>query len=128
MSFGWKRVVLAAVATLTLGSVSQASEVSLQRIADYSGERFDRQDYARSEYWSERRDPDRYYGRPVPDWQERRSYRGGYYGAPVAERPYWQRPMFAGPGWGNRDSCRVIINERVNRWGERVEVRRQVCR
>ena len=29
MSFGWKRVVLASVATLTLGGVAQASELSL---------------------------------------------------------------------------------------------------
>jgi len=69
MSFGWKRVVLAAVATLTLGSVTQASELRLQRVADYSGERFERQDYSRSEHWSERRGPDRYYGRPVPEWR-----------------------------------------------------------
>jgi len=34
MSFGWKKVVLAAVATLTLGSVAQASELKLQLIAD----------------------------------------------------------------------------------------------
>jgi hypothetical protein len=128
MSFGWKRVVLAAVATLTLGSVAQATELSLQRIADYSGERFDRQDYSGTEHWSERRDPDRYYGRPVPEWQERRSHWGGYYGAPVAERPHWRRPVFAERGWGQRDSCKIIINERVNRWGERVQVRKEVCR
>ena len=79
MSFGWKRVVLASVATLTLGSVAQASELSLKRIADYSGERFESQDYSRSEHWAERRDPDRYYGRPVPEWRERRSHWGGYY-------------------------------------------------
>jgi len=45
MSFGWRKVVLAAVASLTLGGVVQASELGLQRIADYSGERFERQDY-----------------------------------------------------------------------------------
>ena len=128
MSFGWKRVVLAMVATLTLGSVAQASELSLKRIADYSGERFERQDYSDSEHWSERREPDRYYGRPVPEWRERRSHWGGYYGAPVAERPDWQRPVFAGRGWGHRDRCKIIINERVNRWGERVQVRKEVCR
>ena len=128
MSFGWKRVVLAAVAALTLGSVAQASELSLQRIADYSGERFERQDYSRAEHWSERRGPDRYYGRPVPEWRERRSHWGRYYGAPVAERPHWQPPVFAGRGWGQRENCRIIINERVNRWGERVQVRREICR
>jgi hypothetical protein len=128
MGFGWKKVVLAAVATLTLGSVAQASELSLQRIADYSGERFERQDYSRTEHWSERRNPDRYYGRPVPEWREQRSQQGGYYGAPVAGQPHWQRPVFAERGWGHRSSCKIIINERVNRWGERVQVRREVCR
>ena len=116
MGSGWKRVVLAAVATLTLGSGTQASGLSLQRIADYSGERFERQDYSRTEHWSERRNPDHYYGRPVPEWRERRSHWGGYYGAPIADRPHWQGP------------CKIIINERVNRWGERVQVRREVCR
>lgn len=128
MSFGWNKAVLAAVATLTLGGVVQASESSLQRIADYHGERFERQDYSRTEYWSEHRGPDRYYGRPVPEWRERRSHWGGYYGVPVAERPRWQRPIFPGQGWGRRASCKIIINERVNRWGERIQVRREVCR
>jgi hypothetical protein len=128
MSFGWKKVVLAAVATLPLSSVVQASELSLQRIADYSGERFERQDYSRTDHWSERRDPDRSYGRPVPEWQERRSHWGRYYGAPIAERPHWQRPVFAGSDWGRLERCKIIINERENRWGERVQVRREVCR
>jgi hypothetical protein len=128
MSFGWKRVVLAAVATLTLGGVAQASELSLQRIADYSSERFEGQGYSRAEHWSERRAPDRYYGQPVPEWRGRRSHWGGYYSVPVAERPYWQRPVFAKPDWGHRDRCKIIINERVNRWGEAVQVRRAVCR
>jgi hypothetical protein len=127
MSFGWKRVVLAAVATLALGGVAQASELSLQRIADY-GEQFAGQGYGQREHWSERRDPDRYYGLPVPEWRERRFHQGRYYGVPVAERPHWQRPVFAGPDWGRRDRCRIIVNERVNRWGEAVQVRRTVCR
>ena len=128
MSFGWKRVVLAAVATLTLGGVAQASESSLQRIADYSGEQFEGQDYSSANIGLSSRDPDRYYGRPVPEWRERRSHWGGYYGVPVAERPHWQRPVFAGRDWGHRDRCKIIINERVNRWGEVVQVRRTVCR
>ena len=128
MSFGWKRVVLAAVATLTLGGVAQASELSLQPIADYSGERFERQDYSRAEHWSAPRDADRYYGRPVPEWRERRSRWGRYYGGPVAERPHWQRPVFAERSWSHRDRCEIIINERVNRWGERVQVRKEICR
>jgi hypothetical protein len=36
--------------------------------------------------------------------------------------------VFAERGWGHDDSCKIIINERVNRWGERVQVRREVCR
>src|SRR3712207_6030360 len=96
MSLGWKRVALATVATLTLGGVAQASELTLKRIADYSGERFERLDYSRADHWSERRDPDRYYGRPVPEGRERRPHSGRFHGAPVAERPHWQRPVFAG--------------------------------
>jgi hypothetical protein len=56
MSFCWKKVVLAAVATLALGGVAQASELSLQRIADYSSERFERQDYSRTVVAPERSD------------------------------------------------------------------------
>src|SRR3712207_2096379 len=109
MSFDQKRVVLAAVATLTLGSVVQASELSLRRIADYSTERSERQDYSPSEHWSERRDPERYYGRPVPERRERRSHWGGHYGAPFAERPRWHQPFFAGWNWGQRENCKIII-------------------
>ncbi len=138
MSFGLKAIVLGAVAALTLGSAAQASEVNVtirtdsygvpQRIADYSGDLFERRQQTRSEHWSEHRDPDRYYGRPVPDWKERRSQWGRYHGVPVAEVPYWQRPVFAGPGQGYGDRCRIIIKERVNRWGEMVQVRTKVCR
>lgn len=138
MSFGLKAVVLGAVAALTLGGAAQASEVSvmirtnnhgaLQRIADYSGELYERRQHTRSEHWSEHRDPDRYYGRPVPEWKERRSHWNGYDGVPVVERPHWQRPVFVGQDWAHRDSCRIIIKERVNRWGEQVQVRTKVCR
>jgi hypothetical protein len=138
MSFGLKAVVLGAVAALTLGGAAQASEISVtirtnnhgapQRIADRSGELLERHQHTRSEHWSEHRDPDHYYGRPVPEWKERRSYWNGYSGVPVVEQPHWQRPVFAGPGWGHRDSCRIIIKERVNRWGEQVQVRTKVCR
>jgi hypothetical protein len=127
MNIIWKRGVVAAVATLALGSVARSSEPSLQHIADYR-EQFAGQDHGQREHWSEHRASDRYYWRPVPEWRERRSHWGGYYSAPVAERPSWQRPVFAGRGWGHRESCRIIINDRVNRWGERVQVRREVCR
>jgi hypothetical protein len=138
MSFGLKAVVLGAVAALTLGSAAQASEASvtirtndhgaLQRIADYSGELFERRQHTRSEHWSEHRDPGRYSGRSVPERKERRSHWNGYSGVHVVERPHWQRPVFAGSGWGHRDRCRIIIKERVNRWGEQVQVRTKVCR
>lgn len=127
MSFSWKRVVLATVTTLTLGGVAQASEASLRRIADYGNEQFDGRDFRLSESWSERRDPDRFDRRPSPDWQKQRHRWSGDYDDPRRGWSHW-RPVFAGPGWGYRDRCRIIINERVNRWGERVQVRREVCR
>jgi hypothetical protein len=39
-----------------------------------------------------------------------------------------ERPVFAGPRWGSHDDCRIIVKERVNRWGEEVQVRRKICR
>ncbi|PVE24163.1 hypothetical protein DC522_11785 [Microvirga sp. KLBC 81] len=133
MSFGVKRVVLGVVAALTVGGATQASELSFtvptngydlhQNIADYGNGSFERNDYSHREHWSEHRDPGRYYGRPVPEWKERRPHWGAYYGVPVAERP-----VFAGPRWGYHEDCRIIIKERVNRWGETVQVRREVCR
>ncbi len=138
MSLGLKQAALAAVAALTFGSAAQASEVNItirtdtygthRRVADQDYQPFKRNQYTRSEGWYEHRDPNRYYGRPVPEWQERRFRHGGYYGVPVAQRPHWQQPVFAGPSWGYPDTCKIIIKERVNRWGETVQVRTKVCR
>jgi hypothetical protein len=46
----------------------------------------------------------------------------------VVERHEWHRPVFAGPRWHHQRGCKIIINERVNRWGERVQVRKEICR
>lgn len=137
MSFGLRRIALAALATLALGSAAQAAEVNItirtddhgthRRVSDYGEERFAGSPYRRTEHWYEHREPGRYYGRPVPDWREGRPYRGGYASVPVVERHHWQRPVFAGPRWAYQDTCKIIIKERVNRWGELVQVRRKVC-
>ncbi len=138
MSIGLRKIILASAGALALTSAVQASEINItirtdaysqpQRIADYDGDMFVRREYRRSDRWYEDRDPDRYYGRPVPEWRSDRPHRGGYRGIPVVERHEWHGPIFAGPRWGYRDSCRIIIKERVNRWGEMVQVRRKVCR
>lgn len=135
MSFRWNKVVLGTLAALALGSAAQASEVTVtvrtndsdwpQRIADYGGERFGR-GYGENRY--EHRDPDRYYGRPVPEWRERRHHHSAHRSIPVVERHEWHRPVFAEPRWGYRENCKIIIKERINRWGEEVQVRRKVCR
>ena len=135
MSFGWSKFVLGALAALALGGAAQASNVTVtirtndadrpQRITEYGGgfvgHRYDEHRY-------DHRDPDRYYGRPVPEWRERRHHHGGYRGIPVVERHEWHRPVFAGPRWHHQRGCKIIINERVNRWGERVQVRKEICR
>lgn len=110
MKFGLKAAVFGAVAALGCAGAAQASEVSVavdttndglhRDIADYARGSFERHGYRRGEDGYEHRGPDRYDGRPV----------------------------FAGPGWGYRRPCRLIIKERVNRWGEEVQVRRKVCR
>src|SRR3712207_5350680 len=96
MSFGLKRIALAAVATLALGSAAQAAEVNItirtddqgthRRVADYGEKRFAGSPYRRTEHWYEHREPRRYYGRPVPDWPAGRPYRSGYTSVPVVER------------------------------------------
>jgi hypothetical protein len=138
MSFGLRRIALAAVAAFALGGAAQAAEVSItihtdghgthRRVADYGEKPFAGSPYRRTEHWYEHREPGRYYGRPVPDWREGRPYRDGYTSAPVVERHHWQRPVFAGPRWTYQDTCKIIIKERVNRWGELVQVRSKVCR
>jgi hypothetical protein len=34
----------------------------------------------------------------------------------------------AAPHRGPYETCRTVEKERVNRWGERVEIRRTICR
>jgi len=138
MSIGLRKIILACAGAFTLTGAVHASEINItirtdaysqpQRIVDYNGDVFVRREYRRSDPWYEDRDPDRFYGRPVPEWRGDRPHRGEYRGIPVVERHEWHRPIFSGPRWGYRDSCRIIIKERVNRWGEVVRVRREVCR
>ncbi|WP_152568909.1 hypothetical protein [Microvirga sp. BSC39] len=137
MSIGWKKVVLGTLAALALGGAAQASEVSItirtndrlpHRVADYDGDLFERRQYSRTEHGYEHRDPDRYYGRPVPEWRERKHRHGEYRSIPVVDRHEWHQPVYARPHWRHQGGCKIIINERVNRWGERVQVRKEICR
>jgi len=137
MSFDWKKVVLGTSAAFAIASAAQASEFSIsirtndrlhQRIADYNANLFERRQYSRTEHRYEHRDPDRYYGRPVPEWRERKHHRGEYRNIPVVDRYEWHRPVFAGSRWRHQGGCKIIISERVNRWGETVQVRKEVCR
>ena len=133
MSFGLKPITLACLAALALGTAAHATEVKVtirgdgygvpQRIADYNGEYLEQRRHRRSEHWHERRDPDRFYGRPVPEWHDGRSHRGTYHGFPVVERHVLARPHRS-----IRAPCKIIITERVNRWGEQIQVRKEVCR
>src|SRR3712207_4477082 len=109
MSFELRRIALAAVAALALGSAAQAADVNItistndhgthRRVADYGEERFAGGPYRHTEHWYEHREPGRYYGRPVPDRREGRPFRGGYTSVPGVGRHHWQRPVFAGPRW-----------------------------
>ncbi len=137
MSFGLNRVILAVLGVIAVTGATRASEVSItirtsdngvsQRIADYNDGSVEYRRYGRHEHRFEYRDPDRFYGRPVPEWREERVYRGGHRHIPVVERPHWQRPVFAGPHRVHRDSCKIIVKDRVNRWGELVRVRQEIC-
>ncbi len=133
MSFGLKPIALACFAALTFCTAAHATEVNVtiradgfgapQRIADYGGEFLEERRHRRNERWHERRDPDRFYGRPVPEWREGRPYRDTYRGIPVEERYVLARPhrSFRAP-------CKIVITERVNRWGEQIQVRKEICR
>lgn len=133
MSFGLKPIAFACLAALAFGTAAHATEVDVtiraggygvpQRIADYGGEIFEQRRHSRNEHWQERRDPGRLYGRPVPEWREGRPYRDTYRGVPVEERYVLARPhrSFRAP-------CKIVVTERVNRWGEQVQVRREICR
>lgn len=119
MKFG-STAVLGALAVLSLGSAARA--------ADYDGTYLSDQYRVRHES-AERGDPAHDEGRRI--WRHGPHDAGRspdrYYGRPVPEHSRWARPVFARPGWGDRDECRVIIKERVNRWGERITRRTQIC-
>ncbi|MBL0407393.1 hypothetical protein JKG68_26090 [Microvirga aerilata] len=138
MSYGWRKVAFAVATALTLCSAAQASEISVtvrtsdygvpHRVADYGEEQLERRQGRRSDYRYEHRDPHRSYEGSEPAWREGRPHHGGYRSIPVVERHHWQRPIFAGPHRGYRETCKVIIKDRVNRWGEVVQFRREICR
>ncbi len=117
MNRSLKTILLGAGAALMLGGAAQAGEYGRYDGGDdgYRHVRYERVDaggYDERRYL--RRDPDRYYGRPVPDrddWERRRWHR------PVVERPYWR----------GDEGCTVIIKKRINHWGERVVTRIKRC-
>jgi hypothetical protein len=133
MSFGLKQIALAGLATLVIGTSAQATDVNVtihaggygapQRIADYSGEFLEHRQHRYRDERYERRGPARSFERDVPEWRHGRPYGHGYHEIPVG-----RRPVFAEPHRGYRPPCRIIITERVNRWGDKVRVQREVCR
>ena len=102
------------LAFLALGGAAQASDAGVTiRVSDYryiggdrfsGGEHFDRPRY----HEDDRRDWRGSHGRPGPHWHH-------------------ARPVFGRPGWGRFDDCRVIVRRHINRWGEHVVRRLQVC-
>ena len=113
MSFGWTKVILAGATALMLGGAAHAADFDEAPYSDGYGYREQASDYGRV------------YDAPAEPrhhWHERR-----FYGRPVAEYRPWARPVFARPAWSRGGECRVIIKERVNRWGERVVRKIEIC-
>ncbi len=113
------KIAMGAVAALIIGNAAQAMEVRVSVTADRDAYRQvgyyqvdaggyeDRRDYGY-------RDPDRYYGRPVPDrdhW----------------ERHRWHRPVVERPHWRGDDDCRLIIKKREDAWGNVTVTRIKQC-
>jgi hypothetical protein len=126
MRRGLKSVALAGLAALGLGSAAQASELSItisgggfgvhRPVADYdSDERFGGRRHREHDRF-EHREPDRFYGRPVPEWRDRPSRWDRPHGVRVVQRHGWA------------EDCRIVVRDRFNRWGERVQIRKQICR
>jgi hypothetical protein len=46
---------------------------------------------------------------------------GGVYVGPGYDRPYYRDYR------AYRDDCRIVIRERINRFGERVRIRERIC-
>ena len=44
-----------------------------------------------------------------------------FYGGPAYERPVYGRPVYGG------EDCRVVVKQRVNRWGEMIVKRVRIC-
>ncbi len=133
MGFGLKPIAFACLAALAFGTAAYATEVDVtiradsygmpQRIADYSGEFLGERQHSRREHWHERRGSDRFHERPAPEWREGRPHWHTYRGMPMRDRH-----VLAGPYRSFRAPCRIVVTERVNRWGEEIQVRREVCR
>jgi hypothetical protein len=128
-----RKIALFLVALTTTAGAAQASELNVtvrtneygshQPVADYDLDEVDESmDNREGALSHERRRPDRYYGRPVPNWHDKQAYRHGS----RTEPQEWGPRVVAGPHWGG--GCRVFVKERVNRWGDLVEVRTKVCR
>lgn len=135
MRQGLKSVAFAGLLAVGFGSAAQAGEFSItisggqvgsyRSVADYDDDGFSggRTHVRRERHWD--RDPDRFYGRPVPEWRERPSRWERPYGVPVAERRGWHGGH-GRPSW--HEPCRIVIKDRINRWGEHVQIRKQICR
>ena len=111
---------LCAAAVFALASAAQTADLDNPIGSDNYGVHEEPSGDDQEAPYAQRREwrSERYYDRSRPSQ---------YYGRPVPEHPHWSRPVFARPGWGYRDECRVIVKERVNRWGERVIGQIQVC-
>jgi hypothetical protein len=113
-------VALCSVATLALASAAQAADLDDPISPDNYRVHEGTFDYGQEAPFTQRR-----------EWRSERYYGGnslGYcYGWPGPEHPHWNRPVFARRGWSYGNECRVIVKERVNRWGERVIRQMRVC-
>lgn len=118
--------------SLVVSGAAQASELTVterdisHRIADYDLDEVDESPDDRDDEPSyEHRRSDTYEGRSAPRLGEKRSFRSESRRVPLAEPQAWERRVITQRRWGA--DCRVIIKERVNRWGDLVEIRRKVC-
>ncbi len=118
------KIALGAVAAFVVSSAVQAADVRVTVSTDRDAYRqagyyqVDASGYEDRRYGPEyrdqgSRDPDRYYGRPVPDrdnWERDRWSRS------VVERPHWRG-----------DDCRLIIKKREDAWGNVTVTRIKRC-
>jgi hypothetical protein len=122
------KVAAVAVALGVLGGAAQAGGIDIRittsdRAYGTVGSRYDvdDDDFGRRRTVAPRhddheyREPNRYYGRPIPQ--------PGYW-----ERHSYSRPVVAVPAWGHSDQdCRIVVRRNVNDWGQVVIKRKRVC-